>query len=109
MTGRQPVDDKEDLGIKTKYEITFCFATKLQALHTEGQRNVSAGTVMLHGATIPVGICYQNDVILTSMRRSYVASTLIRRHFYAMCPLGIHLPCFISPIAFTPRRPCCCV
>ena len=29
-----------------------------------------------------------NDVVLTSMRRNYVASTPIRRHFYVMCPLG---------------------
>ena len=36
----------------------------------------------------PVGIWCQNDVVSTSMRRHHVASTLIRRHFYVMCPLG---------------------
>ena len=36
---------------------------------------------------VPAGIWCQNDVILTSMRRNHVASTLIRRHFYVMCPL----------------------
>ena len=36
----------------------------------------------------PVGIWCQNDVVSTSMRRNHVASTIIRRHFYAMCPLG---------------------
>ena len=36
----------------------------------------------------PVGIGCQTDVVLTSMRRNYVASTLIRRHFYVMCLLG---------------------
>ena len=29
----------------------------------------------------PVGICCQNDVVSTSMRRHQVTSTLIRRHF----------------------------
>ena len=29
----------------------------------------------------PVGIWRQNDVVLTSVRRNHVASTLIRRHF----------------------------
>ena len=36
----------------------------------------------------PVGIWCQNDVVSTSMRRNHVASTLIRRHFHVMCPLG---------------------
>ena len=35
-----------------------------------------------------MGIWCQNDVVSTSMRRHHVASTLIRRHFYVMCPLG---------------------
>ena len=39
-------------------------------------------------AHVPVGIWCQNDVVSTSMRRDDVASTLIRRHFYVMCPLG---------------------
>ena len=37
----------------------------------------------------------QNDVVLTSMRRDDVASTLIRRHFYVMCPLG-SVPLFVK-------------
>ena len=36
----------------------------------------------------PVGFSCQNDVVWMSMRRNHVASTLIRRHFYAMCPLS---------------------
>ena len=36
----------------------------------------------------PAGIWCENDVVLTSMRRDYVASTLIRRHFDTKCPLG---------------------
>ena len=36
----------------------------------------------------PAGIWCENDVVLTSMRRDYVASTLIRRHFRTKCPLG---------------------
>ena len=36
----------------------------------------------------PAGIWCQNDVVSTSMRRDHVASTLIRRHFYVICPLG---------------------
>ena len=36
----------------------------------------------------PVGLWCQNDVVSTSMRRHHVASTLTRRHYYVMCPLG---------------------
>ena len=36
----------------------------------------------------PAGTQHQNDVISTSMRRDHVASTLIRRHFNVLCPLG---------------------
>ena len=36
----------------------------------------------------PAGIWCENDVVLTSMRRDYVQSTLIRRHFGTKCPLG---------------------
>ena len=35
-----------------------------------------------------LGIWCQNDIVCTSMRRDHVASTLIRRHFFVMCPLG---------------------
>ena len=38
----------------------------------------------------PAGTQYQNDVVSTSMRRDHVASTLIRRHFNVVCPLGAH-------------------
>ena len=38
--------------------------------------------------TITAGIWCENDVVLTSMRRDDVASTLIRRHFLTKCPLG---------------------
>ena len=38
---------------------------------------------------VPAGIWCENDVVLTSMRRDYVASTLIRRHFDTKCPLGV--------------------
>ena len=40
---------------------------------------------------IPVGIWCENYVVSTSMRPNHVASTLILRHFYIMCPLGWHL------------------
>ena len=33
----------------------------------------------------PAGIWCENDVVLTSMRRDDVASTLIRRHFHTKC------------------------
>ena len=36
----------------------------------------------------PVGICCQNDVVSTLMRRHHVPSSLIRRHFITKCPLG---------------------
>ena len=41
-----------------------------------------------HMNMYPAGIWCENDVVLTSMRRDYVASTLIRRHFDTKCPLG---------------------
>ena len=41
--------------------------------------------------SVPVGIWYQNDVVKTPMRRHHVASTLIRRHFYVICPVGVHV------------------
>ena len=37
---------------------------------------------------LPVDIRCLNDVVSTSIGRNYVASTLIRCHFYVMCPLG---------------------
>ena len=42
-----------------------------------------------HLWSYPVRIWCQNDVVSTSMRRGNVASTLIRCHFYVMCPLGM--------------------
>ena len=36
----------------------------------------------------PSGHMVQNDAVSTSMRRHDVASTLIRRQFYVICPLG---------------------
>ena len=41
-------------------------------------------------AKILVGIWFQNDVVLTSMRRDDVASTSIPRHFGTKCPLGYY-------------------
>ena len=38
--------------------------------------------------TYPADIWCENDVVLTLMRRDYVASTLIQRHFDTKCPLG---------------------
>ena len=38
---------------------------------------------------VPAGTQHQNDVVSTSMRRDHVASTLIRRHFNVVCPLGL--------------------
>ena len=37
---------------------------------------------------ILAGIWCENDIVLTSMQRDDVASTLIRRHFFTKCPLG---------------------
>ena len=39
-------------------------------------------------SSIPACKQHQNDVVSTSMRRDHVASTLIRRHFHVVCPLG---------------------
>ena len=43
---------------------------------------------LLIRSAIPAGKQHQNDVVSTSMRRDHVASTLIRRHYNVMCPLG---------------------
>ena len=43
-----------------------------------------ATTLAIH----PAGTQHQNDVVSTSMRRDHVASTLIRRHFNVLFPLG---------------------
>ena len=42
---------------------------------------------LLNLGMFPADIKCENDVVLTSMRRDYVASTLIRRHFDTKCPL----------------------
>ena len=42
----------------------------------------------INTALHPADIWYENDVVLTSMRRDHVASTLIQRHFGTKCPLG---------------------
>ena len=57
--------------------------------------------------TFPAGIWCENDVVLTSMRRDYVASTLIRRHFDTKCPLGLVLPSghkFILALVYVETR-----
>ena len=51
---------------------------------------------------IPADIWCENDVVLTSMRRDHVASTLIQRHFGTKCPLGMF-------IGFTARVFCECL
>ena len=66
------------------------------AVYQKMQQRVPNGHWVCHkrfckaipGLSNPVGIWCQNDVISTSMRRNHVASTLIRRHLYVMCPLG---------------------
>ena len=50
---------------------------------------------MVENSNLPAGIQHQNDVVSTSMRRDHVASTLIRRHFNVVCPLG---SCFSSAV-----------
>ena len=39
-------------------------------------------------SSFPADTRRKNDVVLTSMRRDYVASTSIRRYFGTKCPLG---------------------
>ena len=48
-----------------------------------------------------MGIWCENDVVLTSMRRDYVASTLIRRHFGTKCPLGRVLSALLLSTVYT--------
>ena len=40
------------------------------------------------GGACPADIWWENDVVLTSMRRDQVASMLIQRHFGTKWPLG---------------------
>ena len=42
----------------------------------------------MNSTRYPAGIWCQNDVVSTWMRRHLVASTLTRRHFHVICPLG---------------------
>ena len=51
---------------------------------------IQEGQLSVLAKVCPAGIWCENDVVLTSMRRDYVASTLIRRHFDTKCPLGVH-------------------
>ena len=48
----------------------------------------------------PAGTQHQNDVVPTSMRRDHVASTLKRRHFNVVCPLGLLVFVKRLPILF---------
>ena len=52
-----------------------------------GQHNPTTAA-HVRGASFPADIWCENDVVLTSMRRDHVASTLIQRHFGTKCPLG---------------------
>ena len=56
-----------------------------------------------HGINIisPAGLWCQKDVVLTSMRRDDVASTLIRRHFGTKCSLGPFNQFFFLSLSLT--------
>ena len=50
--------------------------------------------------TLPAGTWRRNDVMLASMRREDVASTLVWRRYNVMCPLGLDsllLDQFLAP------------
>ena len=49
-----------------------------------------------------MGIWCQNVVVLTSMRRNHVGSTLIRRHFSHQMPLGMLVQQGCSPLVHVP-------
>ena len=49
---------------------------------------VKSGAICPYLPKSPADIWCENDVVLTSMRRDHVASTLIQRHFGTKCPLG---------------------
>ena len=53
-------------------------------------RNLRLYTFAIFVGVFPAGTQHQNDVLSTSMRRDHVASTLIRRHFNVVCPLGLY-------------------
>ena len=52
------------------------------------QKKVDSDKIVQCESTRPIWC--QNDVISTSVR-NHVASTLIRRHFHVMCPLGLFM------------------
>ena len=59
-----------------------------------------SGNVYILSIANPAGTQHQNDVVSTSMRRDHVASTLIRRHFNVVCPLGIIALCVLFHCCF---------
>ena len=72
-------------------EAQLCYAWA-KSLYDRVGNNVrqspKAGILISLSGKCLVGICCQNDAVLTSMRRDDVASTFIRRHFHVMYPLG---------------------
>ena len=65
---------------KTKTSLNICFLELPEEFPTNSKNEFEAVN--------PAGKQHQNDVVSTSMRRDHVASTLIRRHFNVVCPLG---------------------
>ena len=71
-----------------KYFVAFCNVNSLSKLIYRWYCKCRPeGEVTATVSTGPAGTWRKNDVVLTSMRRDYVASTSIRRHFGTKCPL----------------------
>ena len=69
-----------------------------QYIHTLYSSVLLPQTVATTGKSddIATGTCCLNDVVLMSMRCRYVASTLVRRNFFVMYPLGVYLNLLLS-------------
>ena len=74
---------------ETHIRILYCKQTQSFQPHWPPNTTVYEEQQPQQGS-IPVtaGTQHQNDVVSTSMRSDHVASTLIRRHFNIVCPLG---------------------
>ena len=84
------------MAVCLEIECIFCIFLTLFLHHHLNNRllykfSVHTGYWCEYGALItlyPAGTWRKNDVVLPPMRRDYVASTSIRRHFGSRFPLG---------------------
>ena len=89
---------QDRFGIATIFFHMSCFSKCDCKLFTFPLWKINSLCVRLSTSSslfLQAGKLWWNDVLLTLMRRHYVASTWVRRHFETLCPLGFSLPCRI--------------